>query len=399
MAIIPLNEPTRARPQPRGGTAILALGFRPFYLLAALFAAFAVPWWIAILAGAAAPPAHLPGLLWHAHEMVFGFACAVIVGFLFTAGRNWTGLPTPAGAPLAGLVMLWLLGRVLMASGPASAAAAVDVAFLPIAALLLGRVLYRAGSARNYFVVVMLMALALANLTFHLRVLGMRPGDPVTPLLVALALITMLETIIAGRIVPNFTANGLRGVRQYQHEQINYTAIGFTGCALLLWLADANAQVAAATALIAAALQGVRLWGWNPWATRRTPLLWILHLSHAWIPLSLILIALAELGLASRIAAIHGLAIGAMAGLIMGMITRTALGHTGRMLVAGRIETAAYLLIHVAVLARVLPLTLLPDAYTAGMHLAAGAWSLAFVLYLVKYAPMLWRPRVDGKEG
>lgn len=399
MAIIPIAEPTRKRVQPPGGTAILALGFRPFYLMAALFAAGAVPWWLAILAGVAPAPAYLPGMLWHAHEMLFGFACAVIVGFLFTAARNWTGLPTPTGAPLAALALLWLLGRILMASGPGVPAMIVDVAFLPIAALMLARVLYRAGSARNYFVVVMLLALALANLSFHLRALGLRPGDPVTPLLATLSLITLLETIIAGRVVPNFTANALRGVRQYQHDQINYTAIGFTGCALLLWLAGANPQVAAATALIAAALQAVRLWGWNPWATRRTPLLWILHLSHAWIAVSLVLIALSELGVASRIAAVHGLAIGATAGLIIGMITRTALGHTGRMLTAGRVETAAYVLVHVAVLARVLTLTVLPGAYTAGLHLAASAWPLAFILYAVKYAPMLWKPRVDGKEG
>jgi uncharacterized protein involved in response to NO len=151
--------------------------------------------------------------------------------------------------------------------------------------------------------------------------------------------------------------------------------------------------------LVAAALQAVRLGGWNPWATRSQPILWVLQLAYLWIPLGLALVALTQFGVLPRSAGIHALAIGATGGLIIGMITRTALGHTGRMLTAGRIETAAYALVLLAALVRVLTVAFIPAAQLGGVHAAATLWSIAFLLYLWRYAPYLWYARVDGKEG
>ncbi|NMG48613.1 NnrS family protein [Azoarcus communis] len=395
MALIPLEEPTTRRIAP-DVFSLFALGFRPFYLMAALLAVLAIPVWVLVFVGVLATP--IPGIWWHAHEMVFGFAVAVIIGFLFTAGRNWTGLDTPSGGLLAGLAGLWLAGRLAMAFGSGLWAAVLDVAFLALAAAALLRVLIKARSWRNYFVGVLPAMLSLANLAFHLAVNGWLAIDPLAAVYVALGLVVVLETIIGGRVIPMFTFNALRGVRQWRNARFDLIAALCTGLALVLWAAGAVGW-AGGVSLLAAGLQLVRWGGWNPWATRRTPLLWVLHLSYLWIPLGLLLTALAQWGVMPRSAAVHALAIGATGGLIIGMITRTALGHTGRMLVAGRLEAIAYALVQLAAVARVLTLVAIPAAVVGGIHLAATAWTLAFALYLWRYTPYLLYARVDGKAG
>lgn len=395
MALIPLEEPTTKRIPPET-FSLWALAFRPLYLLAALFAAIAIPVWAIAHSGGIELP--IPGMWWHAHEMIFGFAVAVIIGFLLTAGRNWTGLDTPSGRPLMMLAALWLAGRLAMAFGSGAWVAIVDLAFLPAAAAVLLRVLVKAKSTRNYFVGVLPAMLALANLFFHLAVLGVIDADPLTAMHLALGLIVVLETVIGGRVIPMFTFNGLRGVKQWRDIRLDWAAAIATGVALLLWALGAGAW-AGPVSLLAALLQAVRLGGWNPWATRGTPLLWVLHLGYLWIPLGLALVALAQFGVLPRSAGIHALAIGATGGLIIGMITRTALGHTGRMLVAGPMETAAYALVLLAALVRVLTVALIPAAQAGGVHAAATLWSLGFLVYLWRYGPFLLRARVDGKAG
>jgi uncharacterized protein involved in response to NO len=395
MALIPLEEPTTKRIPP-DTFSLWALAFRPFYLLAAALAVIAIPVWAVAFSGGLQLP--IPGMWWHAHEMIFGFAAAVIIGFLFTAGRNWTGLDTPTDGLLAMLAGLWLAGRLAMAFGSGVWVAVVDIAFLPVAAVLLLRVLVKAKSKRNYFVGVLPGLLALANLVFHLAVLQVIDADPLMAMHLALGLIVVLETIIGGRVIPMFTFNGIRGIKQWRDKRVDWAAAIATGVALLLWATGAGTW-AAPVSIIAALLQAVRVGGWNPWATRKVSLLWVLHLSYMWIPIGLALIGLAQLGVLPRTAGIHALAIGATGGLIIGMITRTALGHTGRMLVAGPMETAAYVLVQLAVLIRVLTVVAIPAAAVGGIHAAATVWSLGFLLYLWRYTPFLLRARVDGKEG
>lgn len=399
MALIRLDEPVVRPKTPPKGFALFALGFRPFYLLAAVFATLAVPLWLAQFSGALPPPPWFSGVHWHAHEMVFGFAVAVIVGFLFTAAHNWTSLPTPSGGPLAALALLWLGGRVAMYAAPPVIAATIDLLFLPTSALLLGRVLWRGKSQRNYFTVVLLLVLAIANALFHATAQGWLAGDPLGVMHGALSLVIMLVTIIAGRIVPSFTANALKGLRQFQNDQLNICAIAFTGGALALSVGAAAPALTVAASLIAAALQAVRTWGWNPWATRKTPLLWVLHLGHLWLVVGLVMLALGALAWVPPSLAWHAFGFGAMSALILGMITRTALGHSGRMLLAGRIETTAYTLLHAGAAIRVFAPVLLPQHYAAVLGIAMLCWSAAFALYLVKYAPILIRPRIDGRPG
>jgi uncharacterized protein involved in response to NO len=241
--------------------------------------------------------------------------------------------------------------------------------------------------------------LALANAVFHASVLGWLAIAPVRPVYAAIIVVVVIESAIGGRVIPMFTSNAVKGVKTVTNPRTDKIALACTAAAGAAWFVGLPALVTAVLALAAAAAQSVRLAGWKPLCSVRNPLLWILHVSYAWIPFGFLMLALAQYGLVPPSAAVHVLAVGALAGLILGMMTRTALGHTGRALAAGRAETAMYLLIQLAVLTRLVA-ALSPDrARMASLVVAAACWSGAFLLYLVVYAPYLSRPRVDGKEG
>jgi uncharacterized protein involved in response to NO len=333
------------------------------------------------------------------HEMVFGMAAAVVVGFLFTAGRAWTGLWTPRGTHLALLALVWLAGRVAMLTLPPLAAAAIDAAFLPLCAWPLARVLRRAGNRRNLFLPVLLGLLALANIAFHAAMMGMLPVAPVVPVQAAILIIVLMESVIGARVIPMFTRNGAPGATPVEHPRRDRNALGLTLATLLAWMAGLPAPAFAVLAVAAACAVALRLAGRQPQRTVHAPLLWILHLSYAWIPAGFLLLALSALGLVTASAAFHALAVGSMGGLIIGMITRTALGHTGRRLVAGKAETAMFWLVQAGAVARVAAAVGPAGAVAVLLVAAALAWSGAFAVYLVVYGPYLWRARIDGKEG
>jgi len=386
---------------PPTGWPLLRLGFRPFYLGAAAFAAISVPLWIAVLLGAVTIPVTVPPVLWHAHEMLFGFATAVIVGFLMTAGKAWTGLPTPRGAALGALAALWLSARVAAVMAPYPAYAALDMLLLPLVAAVLASILWRAGNRRNLPLAAILMLMAVANGAFHLAALGWVAIAPLSALHAALALIVMIECVMAGRVVPSFTISATPGLRLTPQPRLERTVLPVTAAALGAWVllpsGAASVWLTAPLLSLAASLHLSRLWGWKPWLTRDRPILWILHAAYLWIPLGLALLALAAWGVLGTSPGIHALAVGATGGLIIGMITRTARGHTGRPLRVSRIEVAAYALVMAAALLRTLvPLVAWP---TASMVAAATAWSAAFLLYLWLFVPWLMQSRLDGKDG
>jgi uncharacterized protein involved in response to NO len=395
MALMSIEEagPT---PAPGRGRALFALGFRPFYLLAAAFAALSVPLWIAAVAGWKVPSRI--DVLWHMHEMVYGFAVAVIVGFLYTAGYNWTRLWTPRGRQLAAIAAVWVAGRIAMLAAPLPLAAFVDAAFLPLAALPLYRVLKQSGNRRNMFLVVLLGLLALSNVLYHAAALGWLHLDPLAPVHAAIVLIVAIEAVIGGRVIPMFTANAVPGTKPVQDARRDKAALALTVLAGAAWTAGLPAPFTAALAVAAAAAQALRLAGWKPWRTWRNPLLWILHLSYAWIPLGFVALALAQYGVVTPSAALHLLTVGSLAGLVIGMITRTALGHTGRPLKAGRAETLMYVLAQGAVLAR-FAAAVAPSSRMPWLVAAAVCWSACFLTYLAAYLPLLIAPRPDGREG
>jgi uncharacterized protein involved in response to NO len=396
----PSAKPTAKMPP---GWPLLRLGFRPFYLGAALFALLAIPLWVALFLGQWQLTLALPPLLWHAHEMLFGFAIAVILGFLLTAVKAWTGLATPRGAFLGALALLWLAARVAAVTGPYAVYAVLDLLLLPLVAAALTRVLLRARNRRNLPLAGMLMLLALANGAFHLSVIGAIDIAPMTPLYAALALIVMIECVITGRVIPAFTQSATPGLKLNVRPSVERATLALTALALLLWVLapdSAGWNLAGGLAFsLAAVAHGLRLWQWRPWVSRHRPILWILHLAYAWIALGLALLALAQFGWIGATSGVHALAIGATAGLIIGMVTRTARGHTGRALQVSRPEVVAYVLVMFAAAVRVLLPLAVPQWLPLALVIAAGAWSLAFAIYLAIYTPWLLQTRLDGKDG
>lgn len=385
-------------PAPRGWP-LLRLGFRPFYLGAALFAVLAMPLWIALFLGQVTLALAVPPLLWHAHEMLFGFAVAVIVGFLLTAGKAWTGLATPRGGHLGALAALWLAARIAAVVAPYPVYAVLDLVLLPLVAAILVDLLVRARNRRNLPLAGILVLLSLANLAFHLGVIGTIDLPPLTALHGGLALILMIECVMAGRVVPAFTMSATPGLKLSARPGLERASLSVTALALALWVFAPPGPITGVAFALAAALHGVRQWQWRPWVTRSRPILWILHAAYAWIALGFGLLALAQIGWVSVSAGVHALAIGATGGLVIGMITRTARGHTGRPLRASKAEVLAYALVMAAATLRVLVPLVAPQWLVHALICAAFAWCAAFVIYLFVYAPWLVKTRHDGKDG
>lgn len=383
---------------------LLGLGFRPFYLGAAIFAVVALPIWIAVYLGQLQTTGYLSGAGWHSHEMVFGFAPAVIAGFLLTAVRNWTGQPTPTGTALAVLALLWVSARFLVVTGPDLLAITADVAFLPAVAVAVGIPIWRSKNTRNYKILVVLFVLTLANLVYHLAHTGVLPfAFTRIATIGALDIITILMAVVGGRVIPAFTANAIpgAGVRQILSLEIASIAplvLILVAGILSYWYSFPD--WAWLSLLIFAVLtQTLRWWLWTPLKTWRNPLLLMLPVAYFWIPLSLAMRASAVVGTIPPAVAIHALTLGAISGLMLAMMMRSALGHTGRALAAGRLEIAAFFLVQLAAIAR-LASGFVNAAHYPDLVVVSGIlWSLAFAAFLIRYAPMLCRSRVDGKPG
>lgn len=394
---ISIDEPARPAAQPPG-FALWQLGFRPFYLLASGFASLSIALWAAQYAGWLGRP-YLAGPLWHAHEMVFGFTLAVVVGFLFTAGRNWSNQPTPTGLPLAALAALWVAGRVLVLTPYGWAAAIVNAAFPMAAAVALAIPFWASRNKRNYFFVVLLAVMGVAELAIHLSQLGVLDLPAFMGVQVALDVVLFIMSVMGGRVIPMFTNNGVPGAGARRDERVEKLALGSALALLAADLLGLQGVALAALALFAAAAHGTRWVLWKPWKTAQVPIVWVLHIAYAWIPLHLALRATAQMGWVANSAATHALTAGAIGGLIIGMMTRTARGHTGRPLRADGFDVACYALVSLGAGVRVLLPLLVPQWTVLLVTTSAALWSAAFGLYAVRYWPVLTRARLDGKPG
>lgn len=380
------------------GFALWRLGFRPFYLLASAFASLSVAVWALQYAGWL-ERAYVAGPIGHAHEMLFGFAIAVIAGFLFTAVRNWSGRPTPAGATLAAIAALWVAARVLMLTPYGWAAAAANVAFPIAVAVGIGIPLFRSGNRRNYFFVALLGALAIAVAAVHLAMLGAIALPGFVGIQAALDVVLFVMAVMGGRVIPMFTNNGVPGTNARRHAVVERLALGSVLALLAADVLQLPPAALVAILALAAAAHAARLALWQPWRTLGTPIVWVLHAAYAWIVLHLALRALGLLELVPPPLATHALTIGAIGGLTIGMMTRTARGHTGRPLQADRWEVACYALVLAAAVVRVFGPLVVPAAYLPAVVVSGFLWSGAYALYAVRYWPVLTRPRLDGKPG
>ncbi|GHT81687.1 hypothetical protein AGMMS49543_04790 [Betaproteobacteria bacterium] len=398
---------TTPPPPPTAEFPLWRLGFRPFFLAGAVFAILSVALWIAACLGAL-PPAlftwnPLGGWLgWHQHEMPFGVATAIVAGFLLTVVQNWTGQPGLHGKPLIILVSLWCAARLCWLTGlPWAFAAATGLAFLLFLAYVTGRILWKVKQKHNYLAPCTVLLLALAD---ALALAGVASGNSdwqYNAAMAAIWLIVALMTMIGGRVIPFFTQMGLRrpdAITSWLWLDAALMA-GALVVAILTALGDGR-EPQPAFALVFAALavgHAVRLGRWYDAGIWRVPLLWSLHLACLWMVVGFAGLALFHGGwLASSSYALHALTVGAMGGLILAMISRVSLGHTGRPLQAPAAMSWAFILLNLATVARVF---IAPWHYPAALTLAAVCWTAAFGLFAWHYAPMLCRARVDGRPG
>lgn len=393
-----------AAPAPR--FALFDYGFRPFFLLCGLYALVIVPLWLFRFAHASVPFGTLPGVYWHAHEMLYGFVLAAAAGFLLTAVPSWTGSRGFAGMPLVVAVAAWLAGRVAMALAndlPFPVIAVAELALLPVLITLLAPPIVRAGN-RNVPVLGVVVLLWLIDVAF---MRALQTGDATLAAgasRLAIDLVLVLLVVIGGRIVPAFTSNALRragaGVAPVTRGWLEIVAIGSI---VAIGLCDAilpDSRVAGALAAVAAAAHAWRLAGWRSFRVRGEPILWVLHVAYAWVPIGLALKACWLLGAAGWAAKWqHALTFGAFGTMILAVMTRAALGHTGRPLVVSPAITVAYVLLTAGAVLRVFGGAWTPDWYLAAVTASGAAWTLAFLIYVVVYAPILMSPRVDGKPG
>jgi uncharacterized protein involved in response to NO len=396
MAVLQINT---NKPIPPDRFSLFALGFRPFFLLAGLAALLLMANWVSGFISGESISTFYPATSWHSHEMIYGYASAVIAGFLLTSVYNWTGVQTATGGRLILLALLWLAGRLLPLMPFASERwlAVVDLSFLPLLALAIAFPIIRARQWRNVMFVPLLLLLAGGNALFHMGVAHWLAYGISLGIQVGLAVVVMMIVIMAGRVVGFFIERGLgETVRRWSWAEV--LAIGGS---LVFLLAQffVQGQVLAAIAWVAALGHLGRLLGWYRPGIWRVPLLWVLYLGYVWIFMGFVLMGLAPLELPGGSVAIHAFTAGAIGVMTLGMMARVSLGHTGRQMHSHRLTDLAFLLVNLAAVARVfLPLAA-PVMLLTAIKLAGVLWALAFTLYLVVYAPMLMRARVDGMPG
>jgi uncharacterized protein involved in response to NO len=389
------------------GRPLFALGFRPFFLAAGLAGVVLPLTWLAVLRGDVAAPSWLDPFLWHGHEMLFGFVAAAIAGFLLTAVPAWTGTAPVRGAALAALVVAWALGRATLAfagSLPAGVVACADLVFPAALLVAVGWPILRTRATRQAGVLAALLGLAAANAVVHLDALGLAPGAARTALRLASVFVAVLILVIGGRITPAFTQNALdragdpRGVA----TRAWLDRLSIAG-ALTLALGEVLAPRSGLTGAAAAAASlatFARMAGWQTGFALGDPLLASLHVGFAWVAAGFGAIALADLGTpVPPTVALHALTAGAMGSMIVAVMTRVSLGHTGRPLAAPSWATAAYVLVSAGAAMRVVGPLLMPTAAAVAWTLSALLWAGAFAAFLSGYAGMLLAPRVDGKPG
>jgi len=380
---------------------IFQKGFRPFFLLGAVSGVFLVPWWAFTYQQPMSGEPGLESISWHSHEMIFGFTMAIVAGFVLTAVENWTSRPTARGPFLAVLVGLWMIGRLVGLGGAVAAIAGLaDLLFLPVLTVAIAIPLFLAGSKRNYLLLAILPLLWICDLLLHLRTSGLLPQSVLRTDLVAVDLIVVVLVIITGRIVPLFTRNALADEGIRSNAGLNIAAIISVIVVALIEVVAPGGYIMAAAAAVAGLLVLGRSLHWGFRKTLGQPILWILHLGHAWIWLGLLLKAASAAGMPIQSSvATHALTAGAIGTLTLGMMARVTLGHTGRSLLVSPMMTIAFVAITGSALLRVFGPWLRVDLTRIALITSAGFWSLAFALFVLANFRHLITPRPDGEPG
>ncbi|WP_332690378.1 NnrS family protein [Devosia sp.] len=396
----------KRQPVPRGiarsGPVIFSYGFRPFFLAAGLWAIAAMALWIGALAAGWEIGGSYGGAYWHAHEMLFGYSSAALAGFLLTAVPNWTGRLPVSGTPLIVLFALWCAGRLALLAPdmlglPLSIA--IDAAFLPLLLAICAREIVAGRKWKDLKILGGILALALANLCFHLLVAW--GGDAGLANRLGVGAFVMLVTIMGGRVVPSFTRNWL--VKRHSidlpapYDRFDTVALLTGLAALLLWVTLPGTVWTALACLVAACLHLVRLWRWRGWQTWDEKLVLVLHLGYAFVPAGFLAVALAQLGLVEATAALHVFTVGTIGVMTLAIMSRATRGHTGLPLAASGTTAASYAALIAAALLRPLA-SVWPDFATELLSATGLCWVIAFALYVIEYGPVLVQRRRERGE-
>ncbi|MFT7399290.1 MAG: hypothetical protein ACI832_002543 [Rheinheimera aquimaris] len=386
---------------------LLRQAFRPMFLFGAIFSAVAMLLWGLTLAGHIQLKPFANVLFWHSHEMLFGFVSAIVIGFLLTAVQNWTGLRAPHGKSLLFISLLWLSARLLLLFGqdlPLYLVASVDLSFLPVCAYLLARPLLQVGQQRNLFFVPVLLLLTACNALMYIGVYTERYDFVQLGSQNAVWLVTLLMAIVGGRVLPMFTANGTQTKKVEPILWLDRIALASLWLIFVVHFFALNRYLPAALLstlfAVSAVLTAWRCLRWKIWITFQVPLLWSLHLAYWCIPLGLALYSARYAGFnISKSIALHALTAGAMGNMILSMMARVSLGHSGRMLKPHTVMSLAFLLVLAAAISRTILIWLLPSHTMQWLWLGVAGWVLAYLLYVLVYFPVLTTPRADGRPG
>jgi uncharacterized protein involved in response to NO len=399
-----IHEP---RPKAAKRLSVFEYGFRPFFLLAGLQAAASIPLWLLQWFGFFAPRTLWMPSLWHAHEMLFGFVGAALAGFLLTAAPNWTGAAPVRGRPLMLLAGIWLAARSLAFAGGSLGAwlfAAADLPFLPLLAAVVGPAALVRSAKRIGLFVFLLGLLFAANLAMHLEGLGLEDGLGRPGAHLALGVLLLMIALIGGRVLPAFTMAGLKtagiAVEIKPWPRLDAAAVLTTAAFAVISVAPSPSWLIGLAAILAAAAHLLRLARWQGWRAWRIPLLWILHVGYAWLVLGLILTtAAAVTRLVPASGGLHALAAGAIGSMVLAVMSRAGLGHTGRPLAARLPTVAAYLLVNLGAILRVAAPFLDPERGLQLLAAGGGLWAAGFAVFVLAYLPILVWPRAEGGPG
>ncbi len=388
-------------PSPKSFAAIWDLGFRPFFLLAMIAAASLMIRWLWVFTSGSSAPSYFAPVFWHGHEMIYGFTAAIMIGFIYTASQSWTGTAGIRGGRLMFLAVLWLSARALMAIPvlPHWVIAVVDLAFLPAAAVFLVPYLGRKEQRHNFIFLLLLSAMMVGNLLTHLSALGILSGYDRQGLGLGLHVAVLMIVVIGGRIIPMFSERAVPHYSKPDAKRIDQAALL---SAALFAVSSFALPHSSTTGVVAAVAGGVNLWRWGRWLQRgiwRIPVLWILYVGYAWVVCGFILTALSILSSVPVSVATHAFTVGALGTMIVGMVSRVSLGHTGRPIVVTRLTIASYVLITLAAFVRVIGSALARDYSFATIMISGALWTVAFILLFIGYARILTTSRVDGQRG
>ena len=379
--------------------ALFDLAFRPLFLCGSIFSIVAIFIWAGIFSGHLHLNVFGGGLWWHIHEMLFGFVCAIIMGFLLTAVQNWTSQKSISHFPLLTLVLLWLSARLALLFPsvlPSWLISLLDISFLPTAAFFFIHPIIKAKLWRNLIFLPLLIALTLANVAMHYSV-HIEDFSIILPASkTAVLVVAMIMSIMGGRVIPMFTANGTGTPKA---KEINWLEKGALGSLLLVLIFNSGLislpnMMNALLLFTAASFHYIRVIRWRFWTTLRTPLVWSLHLSYSFIPTGLLFFGISQISdVISTSQAIHTITVGAMGMMILSMISRVTLGHTGRPIQVGRLMTSAFIIFFLATLVRIFG-ALFTDDNLLIIISSALFWAGAYALFVFKYAPILIKKRI-----